>query len=92
MPKALGSNADGKVPDSATELTAAITVSAVSTSVTVKEPVVVRVVSVSVRAARSPALVSLAEITAVSLVPVMVRVTVSLSLRGMALLSVTVTV
>ena len=77
---------------SATELTAAVTVSVVSTSVTVTEPLVVRVVSVSVREATSPAVVSCAEISGVSLVPVIVIVTVLEPLSGVLSSSVAVMV
>ena len=77
-----------KVPERATEETAAVTVSEVSTSVTVIEPEVERVVLVSVREAVSGALV----ISGVSLVPVMVMVTVLLPLREGDALSVAVTV
>ena len=77
-----------KVPERATEETAAVTVSEVSTSVTVIEPEVERVVLVSVREAVFGALV----ISGVSLVPVMVMVTVLLPLREGDVLSVAVTV
>ena len=77
-----------KVPLSATEETAAETVSVVSTSVTVMEPAVERVVSVSVREAVSAPPV----MTGVSLVPVMVMVTVLLPLRGGVASSVAVMV
>ena len=56
------------------------------------EPLLVRVVSVSVRADPSPAELSLAEITGVSLVPVIVMVTVLLPLRGVMSSSVAVIV
>ena len=61
-----------KEPEKATEETAAETVSLVSMSVTVIEPVVLRVVSVSVREAASAPSV----MTGLSLVPVIVIVTV----------------
>ena len=77
-----------KVPERATEETAAVTVSEVSTSVTVIEPEVERVVLVSVREAVFGALV----ISGVSLVPVMVMVMVLLPLREGDALSVAVTV
>ena len=77
-----------KVPERATEETVAETRSLVSASVTSKDPLVVRVVSVSVSDAASAPLV----MTGVSLVPVMVMVTVSLSLSGVLSSSVAVTV
>ena len=73
---------------SATELTAAVTVSVVSTSVTVMEPLVVRVLSVSLRGVVSSPPV----MTGVSLVPVIVIVTVLEPLRGVASSSVAVMV
>ena len=77
-----------KVPESARDETTALTVSAVSTSVTVMVPEVESVVLVSVREAVSGALV----ISGVSLVPVMAIVTVLLPLREGDALSVAVTV
>ena len=71
-----------KLPEIATEVTAAETVSVVSRSVTVSEPLVLRVALVSVNEPTSPAEVSLAEISGVSLVPVMVTVTVLLPLKA----------
>ena len=76
MPRVEGSEVEGKLPESATEDTAAVTMSVTSVSLMVSEPFAVRLVSVSPRAARSPAEVSLAEISGVSLVPVMVMATV----------------
>ena len=77
-----------KEPERAREETAAETVSVVSISVTVIEPVVLRVVSVSVReAASAPAVM-----TGVSLVPVIVIVTVLEPLSGVLSSSVAVTV
>ena len=77
-----------KVPERATEETVAETRSLVSASVTSKDPLVARVVSVSVSDAASAPLV----MTGASLVPVMVIVTVSLSLSGVLSSSVAVTV
>ena len=77
-----------KEPERATEETVAETRSLVSASVTSKDPLVARVVSVSVSDAASAPLV----MTGVSLVPVMVMVTVSLSLSGVLSSSVAVTV
>ena len=77
-----------KEPVRAREETAAETVSVVSMSVTVIEPVVLRVVSVSVReAASAPAVM-----TGVSLVPVIVIVTVLEPLSGVLSSSVAVMV
>jgi hypothetical protein len=77
-----------KEPVRAREETAAETVSVVSMSITVIEPVVLRVVSVSVReAASAPAVM-----TGVSLVPVIVIVTVLEPLSGVLSLSVAVMV
>ena len=77
-----------KEPERAREETAAETVSVVSMSVTVIEPVVLRVVSVSVReAASAPAVM-----TGVSLVPVIVIVTVLEPLSGVLSSSVAVMV
>ena len=80
------------MPERATDDTLAVTVSLESISVTVNVPAALMLALISDRAAASPAVLSFAEITGVSLVPVMVTVTVSLSLSGIALLSVAVTV
>ena len=92
VPRAEGKEAVGKVPERATDSTLAVTVSLESISVTVNVPAALMLALISDRDAASPAVLSLAEITGVSLVPVMVTVTVSLSLSGIALLSVAVTV
>ena len=81
-----------KLPESATEVTAAVTVSLVSRSLTVSEPLLLRVVSVSVRAATSPLDVSVAYTSGESLVPVMVIVTVLDPLSGVLSSSVAVIV
>ena len=65
-----------KDPLRATDEMEAVTVSVRSTSVTVSEPLVERVVLDSVREATSPAEVSVAVMSGVSLVPVMVMATV----------------
>ena len=79
---AVGNVAALKVPPSATDVTSAVSVSAVSMSVTVKLPLVLIVESVSVNDAASPEVVSLPLITGVSLVPTRVTVTVSTTLSG----------
>ena len=73
-----------KVPERATEATEAVTVSVMSGSVTVMEPFVVSVVSVSVRDAVSFPPVMTGE----SLLPVMVTVTSLVADEGGVLLSV----